>query len=484
MPDADSLAASSSPEAPPWWRTAVVYQVYIRSFADGDGDGLGDIAGPSRAHGASDRSRRRRRSGSTPGTHRRCATRGTTSPTTARSSRRSATLADAEALIAEAHQAGLKVILDIVPNHTSSDHAGSRPRWRGDAAAARRATSSAPAAGPSGDEPPNDWQSTFGGPAWTRTKDVDGQPGDWYLHLFAPEQPDLDWTNPEVAAEFEDILRFWFDRDGRRFPDRRRPRTRQGRRAARCARPAQPRSRSSAPHPAWDQDGVHEVYRRGVQIADSYDPPRLFVAEAWVANNDRLARYLRPDELHTAFQFDFLRAPWQADQLRRVIDDAMSTADAVGAQQHVGAVEPRRRPPRHSLRPIAARPSGGERLGSRAVDCDEPADLELGDCDARARPALLALALPGVAYIYQGEELGLEEVEDLPGELRQDPTWWQSDYTNPGRDGCRVPLPWSGAAHRFGFSPDDAAAASVAAATRPLGRSSRSRNKTSIPTRR
>jgi alpha-glucosidase len=452
MPDADQAAASSFPEAPPWWKTAVVYQVYIRSFADGNGDGLGDLKGlrthlehlaglgvdalwinpwyPSPMQDA----------GYDVADYR------AIEPAFG-------TLAEAEAFIAEAHAADLKVILDIVPNHTSSSHVWFQAALEGDEAARARYIFR-PGSGESGDQPPNDWQSSFGGPAWTRTKDLDGCPGDWYLHLFAPEQPDLDWTNPEVTAEFEAILRFWFDRsvDGFRIDVAHGLVKAQGLPDA-YGRPNH--AARGATHPAWDQDGVHEVYRAWRTIADSYDPPRILVAEAWVADNQRLARYLRPDELHSAFQFDFLRAPWRADHLRRVIDDAMSTADAVGATSTW--VLSNHDVVRHVTRYARSQPDHlVESDWDRLRWADERADLSVGARRARAA-SMLALALPGVAYIYQGEELGLEEVEDLPGELRQDPTWWQSDHTDPGRDGCRVPLPWSGEQPPFGFSPQDAA---------------------------
>ena len=443
MPPVESPDA----EAPPWWKTAVVYQVYIRSFADGDGDGLGDLSGlraklpylaslgvdavwinpwyPSPMEdGGYDVADYR-----------------DIEPAFG-------TLADAESLVREAHDHGLRVILDIVPNHTSSAHAWFQSALRGDQAARERYIFR-PGTGADGASPPNDWESMFGGPAWTRTTDDAGRPGDWYLHLFAPGQPDLDWSNAEVRAEFEDILRFWFDRevDGFRIdvahglskkpglPDQGLVTTR----------------RRDAEHPAWDQDEVHEIYRGWRAVADSYDPPRIFVAEAWVTSNERLARYLRPDELHTAFQFDFLRAPWRADVLRTVIDDAMRSADEVSASSTW--VLSNHDVVRHVTRYARSQPAGlAEPEWVKEQWTLEPADLEKGRRRARAA-ILLTMALPGTAYLYQGEELGLEEVEDIPSERRQDPVWWQSDHTDPGRDGCRVPLPWSGQAPPFGFGP-------------------------------
>lgn len=251
-------------------------------------------------------------------------------------------------------------------------------------------------------------------------------------------------------------MRFWFDRgvDGFRIdvahglskaaglPD---------------ASPPVPGAHHTTAHPAWDQDEVHEIYRGWRKVADSYDPPRIFVAEAWVANNERLSQYVRSDELHTAFQFDFLRAPWRAAVMHSVIDDAISSARQVNAPSTW--VLSNHDVVRHVTRYARTQPDHlVESHGARLRWGEEPVDLTLGLKRARAA-ILLTLALPDVAYLYQGEELGLPEVEDIPGHLRQDPTWRQSGYTDPGRDGCRVPLPWSGQAPPFGFSPDDAHAA-------------------------
>ncbi len=450
VPAPDDRGNAESPS--PWWATSVVYQVYIRSFVDSDGDGVGDINGirakipylsalgvdalwinpwyPSPMDdGGYDVADYRNIDPSF------------------------GILNDAEALLREAHGCGLKVLLDIVPNHTSSAHPWFQAALRGDSGAQDRYVFR-PGRGENGSEPPNNWRSQFGGPAWTRTASADGRPGDWYLHLFAPGQPDLEWGNPEVRAEFEDILRFWFDRgaDGFRIdvahglskaeglPDH---------------LGAVPGPQHTASHPAWDQDEVHDIYRGWRKVADSYDPPRIFVAEAWVSSSERLARYVRRDELHTAFQFDFLRAPWRADVLRGVIDDSIAAAELVHAPSTW--VLSNHDVVRHVTRYARSQPDHlVESKSYRRGWAGEPADLALGSQRARAA-ILLTLALPGVAYLYQGEELGLPEVEDIPSDSRQDPTWAQSGFTDPGRDGCRVPLPWSGQASPFGFSPDSAA---------------------------
>ncbi|MCU7729103.1 glycoside hydrolase family 13 protein [Actinoplanes sp. KI2] len=408
----------------PWWRHAVIYQVYVRSFADSDGDGIGDLPGvrsrlpylrdlgvdalwlnpfyPSpQADAGYDVSDYR-----------------DVDP-------RFGALADAEALIADAHAYGLRVIFDLVPNHTSDEHPwfraalaappGSRERARYLFRDGR------------GSLPPNNWASAFGGRAWTQVAD-----GQWYLHLFAPQQPDLDWTNDEVREEFRSILRFWLDRgvDGFRVDvahglakDPEMPDLGAGQATSGPA---------VAGHPHWDLDEVHDVYRSWRRISDGYPGDRTFVGEIWVADPARLARYLRPDELHTAFNFTFLLAPWEAGALRRAVDESMQALTAVGAP--ATWVLSNHDVIRHVTR------YGGGATGVR-----------------RARAAaLLMLALPGGAYVYQGEELGLPEVTDLPAELRQDPTFLRTRGADPGRDGCRVPLPWSGTAPPFGFGPGTA----------------------------
>jgi alpha-glucosidase len=437
-------------DPPPWWRDAVVYQLYIRSFTDADGDGIGDIAGM--------RSR-------LPYLHHLGVDAVWVNPWFVSPMVDGGydvadyrdidplfgTLAGAEAFIDEAHALGIRVLLDIVPNHTSDRHpwfqaalaAGPESRDR-DRYVFRDGR------GRAGSRPPTDWPSVFGGPAWTRVHEPDGRPGQWYLHLFAPEQPDLDWAEPEVRAEFESILRFWFERgaDGFRidvahglvkdpaFPDLRR---------------ASPSS-VVKPGPYWDQDGVHDIYRRWRAVADEYGD-RMFVAEVFVSSAERLARYLRPDELHTAFDFRFTQAGWDATTFRKVIDDNLRALARVGAP--ATWVLSNHDQVRHVTRfgRISTTNAVAEDGAGAASAPLPPADLDLGRRRARAA-LLLMLALPGCAYVYQGEELGLEEVEDLPEELLQDPTWLRSGHTVRGRDGSRVPLPWSGTAPPFGFGPD------------------------------
>jgi alpha-glucosidase len=428
-----------------WWRSAVIYQIYIRSFADGDGDGIGDLAGirsrlpylrdlgvdaiwitpcyPSpMADGGYDVSDYR-----------------DIAPLFG-------TLADADTLLAEAHDLGMRVVLDIVPNHSSDQHEWFRAALAAGPASPERARYIfRDGRGADGELPPNDWQSTFGGSAWQRVPD-----GQWYLHLFAPEQPDFDWENPEVVAEFEDVLRFWLDRgvDGFRidvanalkkdqsFPD-------VGPEDEEVLVP-----HGGPTHPFWDRDEVHEVYRGWRRIGDAYAGDRLFVAEAWVDSPERLARYTRPDELQTAFNFNFVRAPWEAYHLRRTIDECLASSATVGAPSTW--VLSNHDITRHATRYARLdRTGGGVSEGDR-VGPDTPIDPELGLRRARAA-ALLMLALPGSAYVYQGEELGLPDVVDLPEEALADPIWERSGHTVRGRDGCRVPIPWTVAGPSFGF---------------------------------
>ena len=435
-----------------WWRDAVVYQIYIRSFADGDGDGIGDIAGirarlgylrdlgvdalwinpwyPSpMADGGYDVADYR-----------------AVEPVFG-------TGEEAAAMIEEAHALGLRVILDIVPNHTSDQHAWFQEALASPPGSPERALYwFRPGRGPDGSEPPNDWRSVFGGPAWTRVPD-----GEWYLHLFDSSQPDLNWDDERVREEFEAVLRFWFDRgvDGFRIDvanglvkDPRLPDLGPSDEEAILLPADRP------DHPHWDLDGVHEIYRGWRRVADSYEEPRVFVAEAWVASSERLARYLRPDELHTAFNFDYVRAPWEAAALRTAIDDSLATVATVGAP--ATWVLSNHDVVRHVSR--LGRPLTPGAYSLAHLPPVSTLDRELGVRRARAA-ALLMFALPGSAYVYQGDELGLWEVEDLPAEVRQDPTWERSGHTEVGRDGCRVPLPWSGSEAPFGFSPDGASAA-------------------------
>jgi alpha-glucosidase len=427
-----------------WWREAVVYQVYVRSFADANGDGIGDLAGvldrlpylrdlgvdalwfnpwyPSpQADAGYDISDYR-----------------SIDPALG-------TLEQAERLIAEARTLGIRTIVDIVPNHVSDRHPWFREALAAPAGSPERARFwFRPGRGAQGELPPNGWRSIFGGSAWTRTEDAGGAPGEWYLHLFAPEQPDLNWMHPDVWAEHEDVLRFWFDRGvaGVRIDS-----------AALLVKDPElaeelPEHAPGA-HPYTDRDELHDVYRGWRRIADSYEEQRVLVGEIWLPDAERLARYLRPDELHTAFNFDFLACPWEAGPLRASIAAALAAHAPVDAPATwVLANHDVTRPVTRYRRADTAFAFESKRHGT-------PTDLARGTRRARAA-ALLTMALPGSMYVYQGEELGLPEVEDIPPERRRDPMWHRSGGVDPGRDGCRIPLPWAGDAPPYGFSPPGA----------------------------
>lgn len=404
-----------------WWRNAVFYQIYPKSFADGNGDGIGDLIGARErldylkllgidalwlspfykspmADGGYDVS----------------------DPTDVDPI--FGNLADFDALITASHEHGIKVTVDIVPNHLSDQHV-----WFQQALAAgpgspeRERFIFEDGKGPDGSEPPNNWPSIFGGPAWTRVPD-----GQWYLHIFAPEQPDVNWANPEVPAEFERILRFWLERgaDGFRIDV-----------AHSMAKPHglpdMDLSEYEGPHTQldpdlrFDNDGVHDHLRMFRRVIDSY-PNRMAVGEAWVPSDERLAMYVRGDELHLTFNFRLVEAKWGAAEFQTAIDGSITAMAAVGAPCTWVLSN-------HDVIRHTTRYGGGE----------------LGKARGRAA-ALVQLSLPGAVYIYNGDELGLENV-DLPDEVLQDPTWERTGHTERGRDGERVPMPWEGSEPPFGF---------------------------------
>ncbi|MFJ8871636.1 alpha-amylase family glycosyl hydrolase [Streptomyces sp. NPDC102473] len=412
-----------------WWRDAVIYQVYPRSFADGDGDGTGDLSGV----------RSRLSYLSELGVDAVWFTPWYLSPMVDGGydvadyrtiDPAFGTLDEAEKLIAEATEFGLRVIVDIVPNHVSDRHVWFQAALAaGPGSPERELFHFRPGRGEDGELPPNNWPSEFSGTTWTRVPD-----GEWYLHLFTPEQPDLNWSHPTVRREHEEILRFWFERGvaGVRVDS-----------AALLAKhPDLPDFVAGVdPHPYLDQDGIHDIYRSWRAIADEYDG--VFVGEVWLPDAERFARYLRPDELHTAFNFTFLTCPWEADRLRAAIDDTL--AEHAPVQAPATWVLSNHDVTRTATR--YGRTDTGFDFGTKAFGT--PSDLQLGTRRARAA-ALLTLALPGSVYLYQGEELGLPEAE-IPLERIQDPMHFRSGGTDPGRDGCRVPLPWAADKPFFGF---------------------------------
>ena len=432
---------------PDWWRQAVVYQVYPRSFADSDGDGLGDIPGVTSRVGYL--------AGLgvdalwlSPFYPSALADGGYDVDDYRDVAPELGTLTDFDALVGAAHAVGIKIIVDIVPNHTSNRHVwftealASAP---GSAARARYVFRDGQ--GPDGSLPPSDWVSHFGGPAWRRVVDADGNPEQWYLHLFAPEQPDLNWDNPEVREEFKTTLRFWADRgvDGYRVDV-----------AHALAKDlSEPlRSKPETPgvlptdgsDPLFDRDAVHGIYAEWREVFEEYDPPRTAVAEAFSAP-ERRALYARPTGLGQAFNFDLLKADFDATQFREVVEFCLAQAAQVGSSSTwvLSNHDVVRHASRYGL------PAGTDLDDWLVHDGLEVLlDEEQGLRRARAA-ALFMLALPGSAYLYQGEELGLHEVADLPAGVLQDPIWARTLNTKKGRDGARVPLPWTGEGETFGF---------------------------------
>ncbi|MFD5225947.1 glycoside hydrolase family 13 protein [Microbacterium sp. NPDC058342] len=421
-----------------WWRDAVIYQIYPRSFADGNGDGTGDLAGVRARLGYL------RELGVdaiwfTPWYLSPLADGGYDVADYRTIDPAFGDLADAEALIREAAEHGIRTIVDVVPNHVSDQHAWFQEALAaGPGSPARARFWFRPGRGENGDQRPNDWVSSFGGSTWTRTTDPDGTPGEWFLHLFSPEQPDLNWDNPEVRREHEDILRFWFDRGvaGIRIDS-----------AAFLAKdpalPQLPERPEPGRHPHLDRDELHDIYRSWRTIADSYEQPRALVGEVWLDDAKRFAAYLRPDEMHSAFNFEFMTRPWDATALRGSIERTLREHEPVGAPATWVLSN-------HDItRPVTRYGREDSGFAFERKRFGVPSDIALGTRRARAA-ALLTAALPGALYVYQGDELGLPEVE-LPVEVLQDPMHFRSDGVDPGRDGCRVPLPWAGSRRPYGF---------------------------------
>ncbi len=433
----DPLTVASHSEVP-WWRHGVCYQVYIRSFADGNADGIGDIAGlrsrlpyladlgvdsiwvnpwyrsPLRDGGydVADYRDIHPDYGSIP---------------------------EVDALVADAHGLDLRVIGDIVPNHTSTEHPWFRQALRSPSGSPERSRYHfLPGRGPDGSRPPTSWRSLFGGPAWTRVED-----GSWYLHLFDASQPDLNWSNPEVVAEFDDVLRFWLDRNLDGFRVDVAPALTKDFSAVDHSQRLEGFTVTST-HPYWDRDDLHDIVRGWRKVLDAY-PGTMLVAESAVPPA-RLSRYVRSDEYHQAFAFHFMDAGWDAATLRALIPDTISRLAGVGAL-------PTWVLSNHDIIRHATRFGLPDGVDAKDWLLHGPPDLldqSLGVRRARAA-ALLMLGLPGSAYLYQGEELGLHEVADLPEEVLEDPIWHRSGHTEKGRDGCRVPIPWTEAGPSFGF---------------------------------
>jgi alpha-glucosidase len=412
-----------SPE--PWWSSAVFYQVYPRSFADSNGDGVGDL------DGLTARLEYLQQLGVdaiwlNPVTVSPMADHGYDVADPRDVDPLFGGMAAIERLIPAAHQRGIKITMDVVPNHTSSAHPWFQAALSaGPGTEARERYLFRDGRGPDGSLPPNNWTSVFGGPAWTRVVDADGNPGQWYLHLFDAEQPDLNWENPEVFDDFEKTLRFWLERgvDGFRIDV-----------AHGMAKPPDlPDAKDkvkvlshSDDDPRFNHPSVHEIHRGIRKIVDDY-PDAVTIGEVWVMDNLLWAEYLRPDELHLGFNFRLTKIDFDAGQIHDAIQNSL---DATALEN--------------------ATPTWTLSNHDVGREVTRYGDGEVGLRRARAM-AMVMLALPGAVFVYNGEELGLPDV-DLPDEALQDPTWERSGHTERGRDKCRVPIPWSGDAPPFGFS--------------------------------
>lgn len=444
----DSTILHQSIKQPKWWQTAVIYQIYPRSFADGDGDGIGDLRGvesrldslqalgidaiwfspffksPQKDAGydVSDYK--------------------SIDPLFG-------TNEDFDKLLAKAKSLGIRIIVDLVPNHSSDQHE-----------LFQKALKAAPGSperdmymfrdgkGENGELPPNNWESVFGGQAWSRITEADGSLGQWYLHIFDSSQPDFNWENPKVHEFFEGVLRFWLDKgvDGFRIDVAHGLVKAPGLPNITAAQSQTLEHDPNNPHPFWGQEGVHDIIRSWRKILDEYDD-RAMCAEAWVLPLSRMAKWVRPDEYHQTFNFGYLETPWAKQPLVKVISDSLEAFGSVGAPSTW--VLSNHDVIRHVSRfGVETPPPQGSGIGPGMEQPDE----ELGQRKGRAATAFM-LGIPGGAYLYQGEELGLPEHTTLEGKYRQDPTFSRTNGERVGRDGCRVPLPWEAdGGLSFGFN--------------------------------
>lgn len=435
-----------------WWEDAVIYQIYPRSFASSSGK-IGDLRGITQRLGyvaelgvdavwlSPFYCSPQKDGGYDVSDYRRV------DPLFGSND-------DVATMIAQAHDYGLKVIVDLVPNHTSDEHIWSRAALAGDHAARARYYFR-----DSDGCPPNDWISIFGGHAWTQVcqrADAPGSPWEhdtsWYLHLFDSSQPDLNWDHSDVLNEFDDVLRFWLRLgvDGFRVDV-----------AHGLAKdPELPNWQyhwdmvaggsevpdNVPPPPMWNRPEVHDIYRRWRAVLDEFGPDRMLVAEAWVDGEENLATYVRSDEMSQAFNFAFLMAPFTASDLRETVRSSLRAMDSVGAPTTwvLSNHDIVRATSRLGLSSTGKGPNG-------IRSWEEQPDAKLGRKRALAAH-LLQAALPGSSYIYQGEELSLPEHTSLPDDVREDPAFFRTEGREAGRDGQRVPMPWSSTEPAFGFS--------------------------------
>jgi alpha-glucosidase len=432
-----------------WWRSAVIYQIYPRSFADGNGDGIGDLPGIT---GRLDS----------------LAGLGIDAVWFSpffRSPQKDAgydvsdykdidplfgSLDDFDVMLAKATSLGIKVIVDLVPNHSSDQHALFQAALKAEPNSAEREMYMfREGKGANGELAPNNWESVFGGPAWTRITEPDGKFGQWYLHIFDSSQPDFNWENENVRLEFDSVLRFWLDRGVAGFridvahgmvkaeglPDV----------DQNLSTMTGAEAENAPPHPFWGQEGIHEINRRFRKVLDEYQN-RAMCAEAWLPTIDKMAQWVRPDEYHQTFNFSYLGTPWDKEKLQEVVTESLDGFGSVGAPSTW--VLSNHDVIRHATRlGYAEVPKQGDGIGP---DYPQP-DEAKGQLISRAATAFM-LGLPGGAYIYQGEELGLPEHTTIESKYRQDPTFFRTNGERVGRDGCRVPIPWEAHEPAFGFN--------------------------------
>jgi alpha-glucosidase len=433
-----------------WWRSGVIYQIYPRSFADSNGDGLGDLKGITS----------RLDSLAALGVDAIWLSPFYSSPQKDAGYDVSnyvdvdpifGTLSDFDDLLEKAHGLGIRVMIDLVPNHSSDQH-----QWFQKALAAEPGSPERAfyhfkdGLGENGELPPNNWVSMFGGPAWTRVTESDGKPGQWFVHLFDSSQPDLNWANPEVQLEFENILKFWLDRgvDGFRVDQPHAMAKAEG-------LPDHPYVKEAGAGfiegrenpPMWFQEEVHEIFRNWRKILESYPGDRAMCGEAYVYPLSLMAKWVRADEFHQTFNFRFLDAGWDPKKLVAAINESFEAFDGVGAPSTWVLNN-------HDVIRHASRFGGdyGRATASDGIGSNQPQPDPVLGLQIAKGATLFMLGLPGASYLYQGEELGLPEHTTLENKYRQDPTFARTNGQRVGRDGCRIPLPWVPEGNSSGFS--------------------------------
>jgi alpha-glucosidase len=433
-----------------WWRSGVIYQIYPRSFADSNGDGLGDLKGITS----------RLDSLAALGIDAIWLSPFYCSPQKDAGYDVSnyvdvdpifGTLSDFDNLLEKAHGLGIRVMIDLVPNHSSDQH-----EWFQRALAAKPGSPERAfyhfkdGLGENGELPPNNWVSMFGGPAWTRVTENDGKPGQWFVHLFDSSQPDFNWANPEVQLEFENILKFWLDRgvDGFRVDQPHAMAKSEG-------LPDHPYVHEAGAGfiegrenpPMWFQEEVHEIFRKWRKILESYPGDRAMCGEAYVYPLSLMSKWVRSDEFHQTFNFRFLDAGWDSKKLFDAINESFEAFDGVGAPSTWVLNN-------HDVIRHASRFGGdyGRATASDGIGSGQPQPDPVLGLQIAKGATLFMLGLPGASYLYQGEELGLPEHTTLENKYRQDPTFARTNGQRVGRDGCRIPLPWEPEGDSIGFS--------------------------------